>query len=264
VIPRRYIDEWRSRVLWPDDSQVEQDLVISRCLVEIFNDEFLSEKLAFRGGTALYKLFMPENPRYSEDIDLVQIKSEPIKDTLKKIRETLSFLGEPVIKQKMNNNTAVFRFDAEIPPVQTLRLKIETNCREHFTVLGYRDIPFTVDSGWFKGTSNITTYDFDELLGTKLRALYQRKKGRDLYDIYKALSTGDHNVDNIIKCYNRYMKSSVDKPPSRKEYMLNLEAKMKDRDFLDDTKALLIPGETYNSSDAYELVSDKKCSAKTI
>ncbi len=195
-----------------------------------------------------------ENPRYSEDIDLVQINSEPIKDTLEKIREVLVFLGEPAIKQKQNNNTAIFKFDSELPPVQKLRLKIEINCREHFSVFGYNNVLLSVDSGWFNGKCNITTYHLDELLGTKLRALYQRKKGRDLYDLFKALSSGKHSSENIIKCYHKYMVHSVGGPPSRKEFTLNLNDKMKDRDFPDDINALLIPGETYNPSDAYDLV----------
>lgn len=69
MIPRRYILEWKEFAPWPDDAQVEQDLVIERALVEIFSDEFLSEHLAFRGGTALHKLFLKPQVRYSEDID---------------------------------------------------------------------------------------------------------------------------------------------------------------------------------------------------
>lgn len=68
----------KDQVAWRSDAQVEQDLIISRALVEIFSDDFLRENLAFRGGTALYKLYLTPAPRYSEDIDLVQIKEGPI------------------------------------------------------------------------------------------------------------------------------------------------------------------------------------------
>ncbi len=77
MIPRDYITEWRAEAPWVQDSQVEQDLVISRALVEIFSHPLLSESLAFRGGTALYKLHIRPAARYSEDIDLVQIEAEP-------------------------------------------------------------------------------------------------------------------------------------------------------------------------------------------
>lgn len=257
MIPRRFIDEWRSKALWPGDAQVEQDLVISRCLYEIFNNSYLAEGLAFRGGTALYKLYMTAKPRYSEDIDLVQIKPEPIRETLRQIRETLNFLGDPTVKQKAKNNSAIFKFESEIAPVQRLKLKIEINCREHFSVLGYKNIPFSLESSWCNGDCLITSFDLNELLGTKLRALYQRKKGRDLYDLYKALQFEGHDVDKILKCYTEYMKDSVKRTPSQKEFKLNLGDKMNDRDFLVDMRALLIPGEIYNPFDAYELVMSK-------
>jgi predicted nucleotidyltransferase component of viral defense system len=72
------ITEWSNSVAWTDLHHVEQDLVISRALCAIYQDEFLKERLAFRGGTAIHKLFIPPQKRYSEDIDLVQVNAEPI------------------------------------------------------------------------------------------------------------------------------------------------------------------------------------------
>jgi predicted nucleotidyltransferase component of viral defense system len=77
MIPQAYIMEWSHRVPWQSYEQVEQDLVICRTLVEIFSDELLANSLAFRGGTALHKLYLQPQPRYSEDIDLVQVTGEP-------------------------------------------------------------------------------------------------------------------------------------------------------------------------------------------
>jgi len=93
MIPRRYIEEWRQNAPWPDNDQVEQDLVIERALIEIFSDDLLRENLAFRGGTALHKIFLKPQVRYSEDIDLVQIKEGPIKPLLERLRERVKFLG---------------------------------------------------------------------------------------------------------------------------------------------------------------------------
>ncbi|MFX8254406.1 nucleotidyl transferase AbiEii/AbiGii toxin family protein, partial [Acinetobacter baumannii] len=74
------------------------------------------------------------------------------------------------------------------PTPLPMRLKVEINTREHFTHHGLQRVPFAVNSRWFEGSCDINTYDLDELLGTKLRALYQRRKGRDLFDIATALS----------------------------------------------------------------------------
>ena len=138
MIPQRYITEWSEFAPWQANEQVEQDLIICRSLVELFSDDIIAEKLAFRGGTALHKLYMEPQPRYSEDIDLVQISAEPIGPSIDKIRKSLSFLGEPKIKQKNRNTTLIFNFESEIQPVQVLKLKVETNCREHFSVFNLK------------------------------------------------------------------------------------------------------------------------------
>lgn len=109
MIPKYAITEWGEFAPWKNEVQIEQDLLICRALVKIYQDDYLSSHLAFRGGTALHKLYLSPQPRYSEDIDLVQVQAEPIKETYDRIREALSFLGEPKIKQKRNNNTLIFR-----------------------------------------------------------------------------------------------------------------------------------------------------------
>lgn len=202
----------------------------------------------------MHKLYLSPQPRYSEDIDLVQIKAGPIKEAYDHIRDALSFLGEPKVKQKRNNNTLIFRMESEMPPVVPIHLKVEINCKEHFNVLPMQEIPFSVSNKWYQGECNVLTYQLDELVGTKLRALYQRSKGRDLYDLYKALTTQELNIDNVLKCYNRYMDFVVDHIPTYKEFIINMEDKMQDEEFLGDTQQLLRPDENFNPQEGYEVV----------
>jgi predicted nucleotidyltransferase component of viral defense system len=256
MIPQAYITEWSNNVPWQTNEQVEQDLVICHALTAIFSDEFLASNLAFRGGTALHKLYLHPQPRYSEDIDLVQINSSPIKETIQRLQKQLAFIdNKSVVDPRKNNNTLRFRFDSEFAPVQSLKVKVEINCKEHFTVLGFQKFPFEVKSSWFIGSSDITTYRLEELLGTKLRALYQRRKGRDLYDLYKALiQVPELDKQAIIKCYREYMNFVVDRSPTQKQFIQNMEAKMLDTDFQGDITALIRPDEKYNQEEAYELV----------
>ena len=233
---------------------VEQDLLISRALVAIFSDEFLASQLAFRGGTALHKLYLSPQPRYSEDIDLVQINPGPIKPIMFRLGEVLSFLPDRVTKQKKYNNTMLFRMESEVPPTVQLRLKVEINCYEHFSVLGLSRVPFRVENSWFIGQAQLTTYQFEELLGTKLRALYQRKKGRDLFDLYIALQRKEVDVEKVLECYKKYMEFAVGKVPSYKQFVNNMEEKMSDPDFVGDLQALLRPGVRYDAQQAYPLI----------
>ncbi len=247
--------EWNEHAPWSDPAMVEQDLIICRALVSIFGDEFLASQLAFRGGTALHKLYLSPQPRYSEDIDLVQINPGPIKPILFRLGEVLSWMPDKVIKPKRFNNTMLFRMQSETPPIQPIRLKVEINCYEHFNVLGLKKVPFKVENSWFSGECELTTYALDELLGTKLRALYQRKKGRDLFDLQVAMDRGDLNVDRIMQCYNAYMEFVVGKAPTYKQFVANMEQKMQDSEFLNDTDILLRDGAPrFEPQRAYEMV----------
>lgn len=258
MIPRRYIEEWREFAPWPENGQVEQDLIIERAIVEIFADPFLNENLAFRGGTALHKLFLKPQARYSEDIDLVQIKSGPIKPILVKIREVLSpFLGtKRNIETSIHNNTATYRFETEIAPIIQMRLKIEINCREHFTVLGLQQLPFEVKNGWFTGKCMINTYQVEELLGTKLRALYQRRKGRDLFDLDAAVTKLEIDTDKLIQCYKEYINFSDGVNPTNKMFVANMEEKIQDNEFRNDIFTILRPDVEYDNDTAYKKVTE--------
>lgn len=251
MIPKSYITAWQKQAPWQENYQVEQDLIIHRTLIVLFNDEFIRERLAFRGGTALYKLFLAPAIRYSEDIDLVQIKAEPFGAIIDRIRELLLFLGKPRIKQKEHNNIIVYSIQSEesVP----MKLKIEVNTREHFSVYGLQNVPMTLESDWENGKALISTYRLDELLATKVRALYQRKKGRDLFDLWYALNNAHVDVEKVIEAFKFYMKEEGGQV-TQKEFLENMEKKIEDDDFLGDIKGLLRIGIEYDINGAYEFV----------
>jgi predicted nucleotidyltransferase component of viral defense system len=254
VIPRDYITEWRAIAPWVEDFQVEQDLVISRALVEIFSQAELAAALAFRGGTALHKLHIKPPARYSEDIDLVQVKAGAIGTTLTALRRTLGpWLGEPQRSQSEGRVTLNYRFASEDAPPLRLRLKVEINSREHFTVFGLKQVAFDVDSRWFRGAAKIVTYELKELLGTKLRALYQRKKGRDLFDLAVALETTSVDPDGIAEAFAAYMEHEG-KRVTRAQFEQNLTAKLRHAQFTADIQPLLASAYTWERDKAAQVV----------
>ena len=164
-------------------------------------------------------------------------------------------MPDKVIKQKRYNNTMLFRMESEVPPVEPLRLKVEINCYEHFNVLGLQKVPFEIHNPWFDGKCEITTYALDELVGTKLRALYQRKKGRDLFDLQVALLSGKLDVQRVLASYRRYMEFVVDKAPTYRQFIQNMEEKMQDDEFLSDMELLhREDADGFNPIEAYEQV----------
>jgi len=245
VIPRAFITNWKQTAPWVSDAQVEQDLILSRALVEIFSDKLLRNALAFRGGTALHKLYFAPAPRYSEDIDLVQIQAEPIGPVIDQLRKILNYLGDPKIRQKDRNTTLLFRFETEVEPVINMRLKVEINCREHQFVFGTMKKSYAVDSPWFTGTADLTTFELEELLATKVRALYQRRKGRDLFDLWYADQNADIDWPRVMDAFHQIMEKDGT-PVTPKQLHLNLEEKLEHPDFLADIPNLLRPEIEFN------------------
>lgn len=254
MIPRAFIDAWRSHAPWRSDAQVEQDLLVCRALVEIFGHPVLSQQLVFRGGTALHKLFFSSPRRYSEDIDLVQIRAGPIGPIFDGLREALDpLLGKPRRDQGPGVVTLTYRMDSEIPPIIPLKLKVEINSREHFAVLGVRHKPFSLESPWTTAHCEIATFCLEELLGTKMRALYQRRKGRDLFDLWLGLTEGGADPHGIVECFRRYMDHGG-RAVSRREFQQNLAAKREHPGFATDLRDLLPVGVDYDFKSGFAVV----------
>lgn len=256
MIPRADITQWRSLGHpWQSDAMVEQDLILSAMLVMLFDDAQIQESLLFRGGTALHKLQLAEPLRYSEDIDLVQRDSGPIGPQFDRIRGILEGrFGEPRRKIGQGIATLTYRLDSEDAPPFPLRIKIEINTREHTQVLPVEHKHFEVDSRWFKGQADIPIYHLDELLATKLRALYQRRKGRDLFDLGLALRTLPVDVHRLCETFQRYM-AAEGHAVSAVAFRSNLEAKLKHRGFLSDCAPLIRPGNHFQPEEDYKFLN---------
>jgi len=214
MIPSSYLQEWRGHAPWPDSRQIEQDLIICRALCDLFNAPALAGKIAFRGGTAINKLLFKQPLRYSEDIDLVQSQPEGIGETADGIRECLSWLGECRRNQAGHSMHLTFRFTPEAYPGTELKLKVEINTREHSNLLGLKKYPFAVDSGWYQGNADLASFEPEELFGTKLRALLQRRKNRDLFDLNEGLKNLGMDTGRLIECFEHYIALGS-KPISR-------------------------------------------------
>jgi predicted nucleotidyltransferase component of viral defense system len=257
VIAQDFITEWRQQAPWTHDSQVEQDLIVSRTLVDVYSRSEVASALALRGGTALYKLHLSPPARYSEDIDLVQVEAGPIGPLLNAVRESLGpWLGEPRRVFKEGRITLVYRMQSEGPPSLPMRLKIEINSREHFSAFDLEDRPLSIESRWYAGSAVIRTYHLDELLGTKLRALYQRKKGRDIFDLWEAQRVAHVDPARLVRCFLHYLQRSGSRV-SRAEFEANLAAKIDDPRFTQDIEPLLASHVEWDFEDAVRYVQEE-------
>lgn len=233
---------------------VEQDLVLSRTLVELFAEPVLARGLAFRGGTALHKLVLPPARRYSEDIDLVQVTTGPIGPLLDVIRRRLDpWLGAPKREQAVATVTLVYRFTSEIPPTRPSRAQ---SGDQHARALRGPRLPSAAVRSRFALVRRIQTFVVDELLATKLRALYQRRRGRDLFDLWAAWHGTEVDSSGVVTTFGTYLRAQGLKV-TRTQFERNFAAKARDRAFLEEPQPLLAPGVDYDSGAAVALVRER-------
>ena len=131
MIPQAFITEWQSRAPWPRPVQVEQDLILSRLMIEIATRAPLAEEFVMRGGTCLHKLHLPEPHRYSEDLDYVRRTKTGIGGYLDALRELAADVGLEVqsVEQKLRFVHVILDAEPTTLPGR-IRIKIETNIAE--------------------------------------------------------------------------------------------------------------------------------------
>lgn len=207
--------------------------------------------MRFRGGTALNKLYFPKPVRYSEDIDLVRTTHGPIGPILKRIRELLEpWLGHASFLRSRIAPSLLFRVEAEDSLAAPLHLKIEINTRETEAYDGSKYIRYGVDNPWFSAETEIHTYSREEILATKLRALLQRDKGRDMFDLAHSLTVFEElDAARVIESFLLYVKKSGISI-SRAEAEKRMLAKINKPGLLNDIRPLLPESEVAHLTDS--------------
>lgn len=257
MIFKQAIADWRKVAPWPDDVQVEQDLILTGMLHALYSDPFLTENIAFRGGTCLNKLFWENPVRYSEDLDFVQTSKGKIGPIVRAMRTQLDslFEKEPSWASRRDGFRLYYRFDAEMESGASHRIKIEINTREQFSLEGHQQKKLQFKSLWKSGKTQVTTFTLEELLATKLRALYQRRKGRDLFDLWKSQELKPDYSKVVGMCMEYCHRSK--KVLYRGHLFKNLEEKLSDPIFTNDLSPLLNVDVKYDLREAADFVMEK-------
>ncbi len=232
MLPGNVITGWAVDHPWPERRQVEQDLLLSRAICELANHPYLGQELAFRGGTALHKLHTDRPYRYSEDLDYVRASADGIGPMFDALRELGESLGYEARSNLGKHPKVLWRCTSDdgIP----LRIKVEVNTYERSPAMPHTTIRHQVDTQWWSGRADVKTFQAAELVSTKVRALYQRKKGRDLFDLWLAITELEIDPDRIIGAFAPYRPDGW--TPRLGEQ--NLRNKLNDYDFVHDLDAL--------------------------
>jgi hypothetical protein len=144
----------------------------------------------------------------------------------------------------------VFKFAPESDPQTALKLKVEVNTREHASLHGLKSYPFAVDNDWYQAKAEIASFTPEELFGTKLRALLQRRKNRDMFDLHYALEQLTIDDDKLVACFHHYLKlegQQITRAMAEQRMLQKLTASL-----IEDIAPLLPTGVRYGESDAVE------------
>jgi predicted nucleotidyltransferase component of viral defense system len=251
-------------VPWPELHQVEQDLLLSLCMRAIFEDKFLHTQVAMRGGTMLHKVHLAPAARYSEDIDLVVYGERPEDHIRKAVMRVLRpILGREQswawdhLKLAVRNASkpsrifrCIYKVASVAEPARTLNIEVETNVSErmpHLPLMHPR-LEFTFRDEVL--STQLISFNLNEMLATKMRALFQRRKGRDLFDLHHAFTRADPaslSVHTVLAAFQHYMQAEGTHVP-RSEFIEHLHSCLGDHTgFCTDLQSLLRQGETWDA-----------------
>jgi predicted nucleotidyltransferase component of viral defense system len=277
MIQHTHLTAWQIHAPWPKRSQIEQDLRLSRGVAAIFADPVLGEHLAMRGGTVLHKAHLAPAARYSEDIDLVLVKVMDTETLDRHLRRVLApVLGQPADSliadawlaiRNVLRPSKILRTTYRFVPVGLRReetIKVEVNLNESASLYPLVDVELdTLDDDGERIRAVVCSYDINEMLGTKTRALMQREQGRDLFDLFHAwqlseAKTTPYSVDGAkaMEAFAWYLQKEGTHL-GRDEANALLDARLRKAAFRRDMDTLLRPGlPKFDVEDAANTVRD--------
>jgi predicted nucleotidyltransferase component of viral defense system len=253
MIPYDTVTAWGVSHPWSSREQVEQDLLLSKAICDIFNNDKLASELILRGGTALNKLILDKAHRYSEDLDFVRTAPGGIGDIMKELTNLGKEAGYTV-KTKITKYPKVYWLGKAQTGID-LRLKIEINTYERSPALPIITTRHSVQSDWYASESTVRVFQNEEIAATKIRALYQRSKGRDLFDLWLLNDEVAVNREVVLDAFSSYRPDGF----TGKKAIDNLLAKLQDVSFKSDIDNLITEDvrNRYNPDDAAATVIDE-------
>ncbi|MCY4562100.1 MAG: nucleotidyl transferase AbiEii/AbiGii toxin family protein [Flavobacteriaceae bacterium] len=262
LIKKEQIIEWSEKEKFQDDKHAEKDLYIESLLKLFSFSKWLLKHLIFKGGTALHKMHFEKSLRFSEDIDFEHKGNQDIGRTLNEMK---LIFGKANLNIEINRNKNNYEILCSYPSHTTTKpgkLKIEISDREDFSVLGYTQKRLHLNNVCFSSDIMMNTYNINEILSQKTRALYQRDKGRDLYDLYVSRLHPDFDMKKIAQCFIRHMTvkkdgKAITNIPTAENFIKRLKRKEKAPHFLRDVHGVLKTDVEYNQKHAFEWIKEK-------
>ena len=183
----------------------EKDYMLALTLQLIINSP-LGKKLVFKGGTAIHHCYL-EQYRFSEDLDFSS-GQQPI--SLKEVQGVLTSLDNLEIKKQYQSKTTIkierLLYTGPLNHPNSIKVEIDfyQNVLLPAKTLSYRNV-------W--GLEFLVrVMDIREICAEKIRAMSDRARFRDFYDIFLILETHQLNLEEITD----YIRQKEIKKKARK------------------------------------------------
>ena len=171
---------------------IEKDYFQDVLLYNLFRK---TNKLVFKGGTALYKIY--KMPRFSEDLDFTMLENfgtEQLKQIVEGITKSMKWEIKSVRETK-DSLLIKIGFNGIITEYNTLRIdvSIKNKVLEGFEVKNY--VPEFIDINPF----SLRVLKLEEMVAEKIHSILTREKARDMYDLFFLLRISRFNKELVDK-----------------------------------------------------------------
>lgn len=189
------------------DTQIEKDYVISWILMGAYTNDYLKERLIFKGGTLLRKVYYPDY-RLSEDLDFtfsgVDFKPQIIKKEFDKVFEWI--LDESRIRLTMLDDTELTTgnynfYISYVGPLGGIGAQKSIKVDISSTELIINEPEFKAVQNEYSDLQDefqIKCYSLNELIPEKMRSLMQRTEPRDLYDLWYLFEGEGLDIEDFV------------------------------------------------------------------
>lgn len=191
---------------------VEKDYFLALVLQMIYNSK-LKDKLVFKGGTAIHHLYL-DQLRFSEDLDFTALDTISISD-LEEVIKPFDFLE--IVKyypSKFALKVERLKFVGPLGQANSIKLDVsfDQNLILPATEIDYRNI--------FKVPITVQAMALEEICAEKLRAINERARYRDFYDLATVLKNNNFEPEKILEILKQ---KELRAPLSSESILSNLE-----------------------------------------
>ncbi len=177
------------------DLMIAEKEIVLTYILQLFAEKGLLDKLGFKGGTCLRKMFIGSQGRFSTDLDFTALEAhEPeemmiemmvafdqpfhgmgfsiAEDAYYETQDGLSWGANPTYKHEWNpDGNSEIRLQISRRETPTLATQTRAQIEQSY----FQALPFK--------PADVRTLALEEIIAEKIRACYQRNKARDIYDL---------------------------------------------------------------------------------